>query len=69
MAIPDRYLQRNAWPHVFAKTKITKDGPRGLANKHICFHCQMEWWDKNPRPIGLCPARNDKREHKRLGVD
>lgn len=65
------------WPHQF-----TKDGPEiqigeedlydntkrpVMAQPMICVHCNQRYVrGKDSQPVGRCPARNDKREMKRI---
>jgi hypothetical protein len=75
--IPDRYRQKDAWPHLFVRTEEKQElplqssyllipGPK-YATKHYCRECHKEWWEgKEPRPLEPCPARNDKKEIGRL---
>lgn len=76
MAIPQRYLGKDTWPHVFVRTGETRalppidrrivPGPR-MAIKNYCRECHKEWWvGLEPRPLEVCPARNDKKERRRL---
>lgn len=68
MAIPERYLQKDSWPHQFVKTGSLKPGNDGLPiQEHFCVYCQQIWkMGQEPRPVGTCPARKDKSEYKRL---
>lgn len=65
------------WDHQF--TKLDKEFQIGeqidvtgekvpvMAQKMICVHCNKEFiQNKDARPQGPCPARNDKREMKRI---
>lgn len=68
-----------SWQHQFTRTNITRETGRAslvemtdnvIATKYICVHCTKEYWQgEEPRPSGDCPARNDKSEIRRLGVD
>lgn len=65
------------WPHQF-----TKDGPEVqigeedfydntkrpiMAQPMICVHCSAQYTrGRESQPGGACPARNDKREEKRI---
>lgn len=38
-----------------------------MAQRMVCVHCHVEYVrNKDPQPTGSCPARNTKREMKRL---
>lgn len=57
-----------AWPHQFTKNGRGYELPSGkYAQTYICVHCYMEYvqgfQDPPPDP---CPARNTKRELKRI---
>lgn len=72
--IPSRYQKKDSWPHVFAKSNDFRGIKEGVVFKQFCFHCHKEWWPNHPerptnRPIERCPARTDKSEYSRLGVD
>lgn len=67
--IPERYQQKDSWPHQFMRTEEKKFGERGEATRYICQFCYLDWWNVYPRPVGACPARNDKSEYRRLGVE
>lgn len=66
--INPRYKDKNAWPHNFIKQGGLVTGDDGLpVQPHICIHCHIEWkMGQHPRPIGICPARNDRDELKRI---
>lgn len=68
MAIPLIYQQKDSWPHVFYKVGSLTQGDDGLPiQRNVCFHCHLEWkMGQEPRPIGRCPARNDKSEYRRI---
>lgn len=68
------------WDHQFTKNgkeiqigeeKFLDNTMRPIyAQPMHCVHCDKEYVQgRDPRPVGPCPARNDKREAKRLGVD
>lgn len=65
------------WPHQFTKNgkeiqigeeKFTDNTTRPVyAQPMICVHCHQEYTQgKDGIPPGPCPARNDKREMKRI---
>lgn len=40
------------------------------AQPMICVHCHTQWMKgRDSQPVGSCPARSDKSEAKRLGID
>lgn len=69
--IPDRYKRPDSWPHAFAPGESRTDDSTGYQiTKMYCTYCHRTYWmNKEPRPVGVCPARNDKSEYRRLGVD
>ncbi len=71
MPIPDRYQRKDSWPHMFSRTNETKqvsETAKGI--KFYCTYCHKEWWQGlDARPLENCPARTDKSEYKRLGVE
>lgn len=65
------------WPHQFTKNgKATKVGEEQyldkltrpiMAQPMVCVHCHTEYIQGQASPPqGPCPARNDKREMKRI---
>lgn len=67
--IPARYQKPNAWPHTFAKKSGEYVGEFGTIWQNMqCTHCGLEYIQgKEPKPIGVCPERNDRDELIRLG--
>ncbi len=65
------------WPHQFTKNgrevqigeeKLYENTMRAImAQPMVCVHCKVEYTQgKQPRPTGSCPARNTRREMKRI---
>jgi hypothetical protein len=65
------------WPHQFTKRgepkqigeeEFTDNIKRPiLAQQMVCVHCTTEYTKGvQPQPGGMCPARHDKREMKRI---
>lgn len=65
------------WPHQFTKLgspiqvgveKIYNNTEVPImAQPMVCVHCKVEYvQNKTPQPGGQCPARNTRREMKRL---
>ena len=56
------------WPHQFTRKGRDYIGPHGqLLQPMICVHCYQEYMEGDEsRPPDPCPARNDKRELKRI---
>ena len=71
MSVPDRYQRKDSWPHGFTRTTETKqvsETAKGIL--YYCTYCNIKWWNGlEPRPLNNCPARTDKSEYTRLGVD
>lgn len=69
--IPVRYQQKNAWPHRFTKVSGEVHGDNGEKWQYMqCVHCDAAYIQGyEPKPIGVCPGRNDKETLRRLGVD
>ena len=69
-----RDLQINTpWPHQFTKNgkgyEIGRDelNRPTYAQTYICVHCLIEFVQGvEARPMDSCPARNNKREMKRI---
>lgn len=70
----DLKMDVNNWPHQF-----TKDGPPRqvdvdrvtqdpiMVAPMVCIHCHVKYLNgKDGRPLDPCPARNKKRELKRI---
>ncbi len=66
----ERYQQKDAWPHRFTKTSAEYEGENGRKwQDMMCVHCDTRYTQgRDPRPVGVCRARNDKETLKRLGV-
>lgn len=66
--IPDRYKNKDSWPHTFAASNDMKHDERGkVITKMYCTHCHATFWQgRDQRPTGVCPARKDSSEMKRL---
>ncbi len=77
MTVPALYQAKNNWPHTFTRTgkqtQIGTNDDTGMpiyAQEMICTHCHITYMNQmQPKPVGACPARNDRKEYKRLGVD
>lgn len=56
------------WPHQFTKNGSPKQGYNGqMWQPMVCVHCFKEYVQGlESKPNGPCPARNDKRELKRI---
>lgn len=69
--IPLRYQQPDSWPHRFTKSSAEYRGYNGLKWQDMtCVHCDLLYThNKEPKPIGICPGRNDKETMRRLGVE
>lgn len=72
-------MSQDFWPHKFTKLGNEEQiGERDLmdhtrvpimAQRMVCVHCGIEYVrEKDAQPTGQCPARNTKKEMKRLGV-
>ncbi len=59
---------KDNWPHQFTKNGNPKAGFSGvLWQPMVCVHCHKEYTQGfQERPLGRCPARNDKKETKRI---
>jgi hypothetical protein len=70
MTVSDRFSKENSWPHQFVKVGVSKEADNGdIIQEFICAHCNRRWIaGVDMRPYGKCPARNDKREIGRLGI-
>jgi cytochrome c5 len=68
MSVPERYQQKNSWPHTFARSNNKRELPNGkTVFENYCTHCHKTFWPElESRPIGVCPARKDRTEMKRL---
>lgn len=57
-----------AWPHQFTKNGRGYELPDGkYAQTYICVHCLQEYVQNFQEPLpDPCPARNTKREMKRI---
>lgn len=63
------------WPHQFVKDgkeEVVRLDEKDLSSTikivpMICVHCDARFvLGQDPHPQGACPARNDKREMKRI---
>jgi len=50
-------MKPGEWPHQFTKS---------YNGYYICVHCHIEFKEGEKLPTNFCPARNDKREIKRI---
>lgn len=68
--IPQRYMEKDAWPHRFTKNSPEYVGEDGVKWQNmVCVSCGLNYVQgRSPKPIGACPARNDKETLKRLGL-
>lgn len=75
MTVPEFYNAKNNWPHRFTRDgkeiKVGEDGGVPLFKvPMICIDCHIKYMTRmENKPVGACPARNDRKEYKRLGVD
>lgn len=64
--VPERYAQKDSWPHAFTRSRSKESDGREW-QEMICTHCHKTYLHgKEPKPAERCPARNDKRELRRL---
>lgn len=68
--INPRYKDKDSWPHRFIKRSEPFQGGNGkLWQLFSCMFCDKEWvGGRDAKPVGVCPARNDRSELKKLGV-
>lgn len=73
-------IQLGSWPHQFTKSGNRKqtgedqgfkpDGEHALklySEEYYCIHCKQSYWSRQQTPPPPpCPARNKKREMKRI---
>lgn len=61
-------MNPDEWPHQFTKDGPPRQGVNGnLWIDMICVHCHTQYVQgRDGQPTGPCPARNTKRELKRV---
>ena len=68
-------MSNSFWPHQFTKdgkeiqigVRDDGTGEKIMTAPMICVHCAVKWLNgKESRPPDPCPARNDRREMKRI---
>lgn len=66
--IPNRYKQPDSWPHEFSPTTQEYQGDNGKMWRDMeCQYCHKTYtFGKEAKPIGVCPARSDRKERQRL---